>query len=40
MLGELLDSTNKERVLIYLVAREKGYAREITRFYDAPLNPI
>jgi predicted transcriptional regulator len=40
MLGELLGSTNKERVLIYLVAREKGYAREITRFYDTPRNPI
>jgi len=40
MLGELLGSTNKERVLLYLIAREKGYAREITRFYDTPLNPI
>ncbi|MEX2125339.1 MAG: winged helix-turn-helix domain-containing protein [Woeseia sp.] len=40
MLSELFGSTNKERVLIYLIARDKGYAREIARFYDAPLNPI
>jgi hypothetical protein len=40
MLGELFGSTNKERVLIYLIARDKGYAREIARFYDTPLNPI
>jgi hypothetical protein len=40
MLGELFGSTNKERVLIYLIARDRGYAREIARFYDTPLNPI
>lgn len=40
MLGELIGSTNKERVLIYLIARGKGYAREIARFYGTPLNPI
>jgi predicted transcriptional regulator len=40
MLGELIGSINKERVLVYLVAREAGYAREIARFFDVPLNPI
>jgi len=40
MLGELLGSTNKERALIFLVARGKGYARQIARFYDAPLDPV
>ena len=40
MLGELLGSVNKERVLVYLLARERGYAREIARAFDAPLFPI
>lgn len=35
-----MGSVNKERVLIYLAAREEGYAREIARFFDAPLNPV
>lgn len=40
MLGALIGSVNKERALIYLVARERGYARQIARFFDAPLDPI
>lgn len=40
MLGELVGSVNKERALIYLIARDRGYAREIARFFDAPLDPI
>ena len=40
MLGALIGSVNKERVLIFLIARERGYARQISRFYDAPLDPI
>lgn len=40
MLGELLGSVNKERVLVYLAARERGYAREIARTFDASLFPI
>jgi len=40
MLGVLLGSINKERVLVFLAARGKGYSREIARFFDAPLNPI
>jgi hypothetical protein len=40
MLAILLGSVNKERVLIYLIARRRGYAREIARFFDAPLFPV
>src|SRR5690606_146685 len=40
MLGELIGSINKERALVYLVAREAGNAREVARFFDVPLNPI
>ena len=40
MLAQLLGSVNKERVLIYLFARSRGYAREIARFFSAPLFPI
>jgi hypothetical protein len=40
MLAELLGSVTKERVLIYLAARGRGYAREIARFFDAPLYPV
>jgi hypothetical protein len=40
MLAALLGSVNKERVLVYLTARGRGYAREIARFFEAPLYPI
>lgn len=40
MLGELIGSVNKERALIYLIARDRGYAREMARFFNAPLDPI
>lgn len=40
MLAELLGSVNKERALIFLIARERGYARQIARFFDAPLDPM
>jgi hypothetical protein len=40
MLASLLGSVNKERVLVYLAARGRGYSREIARFFDAPLFPI
>jgi len=29
-----------ERVLLYIYAREEGYAREIARFYETGLMPI
>ena len=37
MLSRLLGSVNKERALVYLAARGKGYPREIARFFSAPL---
>jgi len=40
MLEPLLGSTNRERVLLFLSAREQGYAREIARFYDTDLTPV
>lgn len=40
MLETILGSTNSERVLIFLIAREEGYAREIARFFDTTLAPI
>lgn len=40
MLANLLGSVNKERVLIYLAARGRGYARQIARFFDSPLYPV
>src|SRR5437868_595760 len=40
MLADLLGSVNKERVLVYLAARGRGYAREIARFSRAPLSPV
>lgn len=40
MLAQLLGSVNKERVLVYLFARARGYAREIARFFGVPLFPI
>jgi hypothetical protein len=40
MLANLFGSVSKERVLIYLAGRGRGYAREIARFFHAPLNPV
>ncbi len=40
MLEPLLGSVNRERVLIYLLVREEGYAREIARFFTTGLDPI
>ncbi len=40
MLETILSSINSERVLVYLVAREEGYAREISRFFNSGLAPI
>lgn len=40
MLEAILGSANSERVLIFLTAREEGYAREIARFFDSALAPI
>ncbi len=40
MLEGVLGNINKERVLVYLIARGEGYPREIAAFFDAPLTPI
>jgi hypothetical protein len=40
MLEPLFGSTNAERVLIFLLAREEGYAREITLFFETDLYGI
>src|SRR5258706_13222914 len=40
MIEVLLGSKNAERVLIYLFAREEGYAREIAGFYETDLKSI
>ena len=40
MLASLLGSVNKERVLVYLAARGKGYPREIARFFGSSLSPV
>lgn len=40
MIESLLGSKNAERVLIYIFAREEGYAREIASFYGTDLKSI
>jgi hypothetical protein len=40
VLAGLLGSVNKERVLVYLAARETGHARAIARFFGVPLSPV
>jgi predicted transcriptional regulator len=37
MLEPILNSQNKEQVLIFLIARGEGYATEIARFYNTDL---
>lgn len=40
MLEPLFGNISKERILIFLFAREKGYAREIAAAFEAPVTPI
>jgi hypothetical protein len=40
MIEAILGSTSRERVLIFLFAREEGYPREIARFFSTDLAPI
>jgi hypothetical protein len=40
MLEPLLGSKNAERVLIFLLARQEGYAREIARFFETDPDSI
>ncbi len=37
MLEPLLGSLNSERVLIFILVREEGYASEMARFFDTDL---
>ena len=40
LLDPLLGSENRERILVFLQAREEGYATEIARFFMTDLSPI
>ena len=40
MLESLLGSTNCERVLVFLAARDEGYLREIADFFESAPAPI
>ena len=40
MLGPLFGSKIREKVLIFIFARERGYAREIARFFDTDINQV
>lgn len=40
MLEPLLGSTNSENVLLFLLAREEGYPREIARFFNSDFKAI
>jgi predicted ArsR family transcriptional regulator len=40
MLAPLLGSAVREKVLLFLFARRKGYSREIARFFDTDLNQV
>ena len=40
MLETLLGSTSCEQVLIFILARDEGYPREIARFFNVDYRPI
>jgi len=40
VLKSILGSLNCERVLIYLIAHNEGYAREIASFFEIGLGPV
>ena len=40
MIEAIVGSSSSEKVLIFLRARQEGYAREIARFFDTDLDPI
>ena len=40
MLEGLFGSANKEKVLLYIYAREEGYPRELAKYYGIDLNTI
>ncbi|MDH4337382.1 MAG: winged helix-turn-helix domain-containing protein [Candidatus Krumholzibacteria bacterium] len=40
MLEAILGSASSEKVLMFLISRDQGYAREIARFFDTDVAPI
>jgi hypothetical protein len=40
MLASLLGSKGSEKVLIFIVARSEGYAREISQFFDMDISTV
>ena len=40
MLEPILGSLSCERVLVFILSRKEGYAREIARFFNTDLDPI
>ncbi|MCD4701215.1 MAG: winged helix-turn-helix domain-containing protein [Candidatus Aegiribacteria sp.] len=40
MLESMLGSRSCEQVLLFLAARDEGYAREMARFFDVDFRPI
>jgi hypothetical protein len=40
MLEPILGSLSCERVLVFILAKKEGYAREIARFFDTDLDPV
>lgn len=40
MLEAVLGSTSAERVLLFIYARDQGYATEIAQLYETDLSPI
>lgn len=40
MLEPLLGSTNRERVLMFIFARDRGYGTEISQFFEVDLAPV
>jgi predicted transcriptional regulator len=40
MLKSILGSLSRERILVFIAAREQGYAREISQFWKCPDRPI
>ncbi len=40
MLEPILGSLSCERVLVFILSRKEGYAREIARFFNTDLNPV
>ncbi len=40
MLEALLGSQSKEQVLLYIIAREEGYAKQIAEYFECAITPI